>query len=126
MAPGRMTARTTVAVTLSAASVLSWAGPVNAAPVNTTEEACAAAKTRVSARDDFPISSVAFCDAIAAESNPRGYIVLALHGRRFDCGPDNICGSTNMGWFAVQKATGQVFEWSVAKWKLGRQVVSRS
>ena len=43
------------------------------------------------------------------------YYVLALHSRR-DC--DGIC-STNMGWFAVEKATGRVFNWDVAEWKLG-------
>lgn len=41
---------------------------------------------------------------------------------RADCS-EELCGSTNMGWFAVQKATGDVFEVDdVADWTLGRHV----
>ena len=72
-------------------------------------------KARVSAKREFSISAIAFCDIIPEASSPMNYYVLALHSRR-DC--DGIC-STNMGWFAVEKATGRVFNWDVAEWKLG-------
>jgi hypothetical protein len=83
--------------------------------VKTEKTACALVKAHVSASRHFLISAIASCDVIAAASSPRGYFVLALHGSR-DCG--GIC-STNMGWFAVEKATGRMFEWNVADNKLG-------
>jgi hypothetical protein len=88
--------------------------------VKTAKSACAVAKARVSAQRHFPVSEVAFCDHVGAVDSPRGYYVLAFHGKRTDCG--GICGSTNMGWFAVQKATGRVFEWDVAEDKLGPSI----
>jgi hypothetical protein len=30
-----------------------------------------------------------------------------------------MCGSTLIGWYAVEKASGRVFEWHVGEWKLG-------
>ena len=94
-----------------------WCHPVIAAPVKTPKEACEVAKTRVSALWHFPVSQVAFCDPIGEADSPSGYYVLGLHGKRYDCG--EVCGSTLMGWFAVQKTTGRVFEWDVADMKLG-------
>jgi len=106
----------TVAVSLSAASAPSTAAQANAAPINTEEAACALVKARVAARGHFPISEVAFCDvAVATADRPQGFFVLALHSKRV-C--DGIC-STNMGWFAVEKATGRVFEWDMAEDRLG-------
>jgi len=93
--------------------------PLAAQPIKTAKAACATVKVQVSARGHFPISAIAFCDMIPADSSPKELYVLALHGRRHDC--DGIC-STNMGWFAVQKATGRVFEWDVTEDKLGRAV----
>ena len=103
------------AASLLAASLLQSPAPVVAAPVATANAACDQTKAFVLARGDFPVSAIAFCDTVSPDSSPKGYYVLALHSRR-DC--DGIC-STNMGWFAVQKATGRVFEWDVAEQKLG-------
>ncbi len=64
------------------------------------------------------MSAIAFCDLVAPDSSPSGYYVLALHSTR-KC--DGIC-STHMGWFAVQKATGRVFEWDMVEDKLGLPV----
>ena len=89
-----------------------------AAPINTESAACERVKARVSAVMRFPVSIVAFCDIIAPADSPKGYYVLALHSNR-KC--NGIC-STNMGWFAVQKATGRVFEWDVGEDKLGRPI----
>src|SRR3954471_24622166 len=80
---------------------------LNAAQVRTEKAACDRVKTRIAAIRHFPVSAVAFCDPIRAADSPKGYYVLALHSNR-RC--DGIC-STNMGWFAVQKETGRVFEW---------------
>ena len=102
-------------------AVLPWAVPVNAVPVRTAEAACAVAKATVSAKDHFPIAEIAFCDP-SSPDDPKEYYVLALHGKRYDCG--SVCGSTNMGWYAIQKADGRVFEWNVAEWKLGLPIKS--
>ena len=101
------------------ALVVADPAPVAAAPVRTAKAACALVKARVSARDQFPVSAIAFCDMIPEASVPKEFYVLALHGKRSDC--EGIC-STNMGWFAVQKSTGRVFEWDMAEDKLGRAV----
>jgi hypothetical protein len=106
---------------LIAAGVLLTAGQGNAAPVKTAKAACDVVKAQVSASRHFPISAVAFCDIIPERESPRAYYVLALHSRR-NC--EGIC-STNMGWFAVQKPTGRVFEWDVAEEKLGPSVKVR-
>jgi|SRR5579859_3253953 len=89
---------------------------VNAAPAKTTKGACALAKSLVAAKGHFPPSVIAFCDVVPAASSPTGYYVLALHSKRPDC--NGIC-STNMGWFAVEKTSGRLFEWDVAEQKLG-------
>lgn len=88
------------------------------ARVATAEAACAVVKARVSADRHISTSAIAFCDTISADRSPRDLYVLALRSKR-EC--DGIC-SNNMGWFAVQKTTGRVFEWDVAEWKLGSPV----
>jgi len=62
---------------------------------------------------------IALCDIVVEEAQPEEFYVLALHSRRTDC--DGIC-STHMGWFAIQKATGRVFEWDIEKSELGLPV----
>jgi hypothetical protein len=109
----------TAASTMLLAFALFWcADPTNSAPVKTSKGACAVAKARVSAERHFPISVVAFCDQVDPAQSPKGYYVLALHGKRSNCRGN--CGSTNMGWFAIRKADGRVFEWNVSDWKIGR------
>ena len=86
--------------------------------VRSAEAACVVATARVTAQSGLPTSHVAFCDDIAEADSPAGYYVMAL---RAHCS-EELCGSTNMGWFAVQKA-GDVFEVDdVTDWKLGRRV----
>ncbi len=106
---------------LIAACALFYGGHGNTAPVKTGKAACNAVKTQVSVSRHFPISAIAFCDIISERDSPKAYYVLALHSRRH-C--EGIC-STNMGWFAVQKPTGRVFEWDVAEEKLGSPVKVR-
>jgi hypothetical protein len=72
-------------------------------------------KARFAARANFPLRRIAFCDIISREDSPAGFYILALHSNR-RC--DGIC-STNLGWFAVQRATGRLFEWDVAEQRLG-------
>ena len=87
--------------------------------VGSAEAACVVATARVTAQNGLPTSHVAFCDDLAEVDSPAGYYVMALRAK---CS-EEICGSTNMGWFAVQKATGDVFEVDdVTDWKLGRRV----
>jgi hypothetical protein len=110
---------------VAALLILVWLlplAPVNAAPIRTEKAACDRVKARISAIRHFPVSVVAFCDIIGVVDSPKGFYVLALHSNQ-RC--DGIC-STNMGWFAVQKKTGRVFEWDVTEMKVGRPVGPRS
>lgn len=88
-------------------------------PVTTAEAACDVATARVTAEKHLPAGHVAYCDPIGeADGRPRYYIM----GLRAHCLED-VCGSTLMGWFAVERATGDVFEVDdVAEWTLGRRV----
>lgn len=90
-------------------------------PVADAQAACAVATSRVTAQRDLPPSHVARCDSIPEADGLNGYYILALFAH---CS-EEVCGSTNMGWFAVRKATGEVFEWDVAEWKIGQPVGSR-
>jgi hypothetical protein len=86
-----------------------------AEPVRSDRAACEAVKSRVAAAWDVPDGVIAFCDSIPADSSPAEFYVMALHSNRI-C--EGIC-STNMGWYAIHKATGRVYEWDVGEWKLG-------
>lgn len=86
--------------------------------VTRVEAACTVATARVTAARGLPLGHVASCDPVGAEDSPAGYHVLGL---RAVCDQD-LCGSTLMGWFAVETATGTVFEWDVAEWRLGPEV----
>ena len=110
-----------LAISLLSASLVQWSVPAQASTVTTEKAACDVTKARVAARDHFPVSAIAFCDVVVPEAQPKGFYVLGLHGKRNDCG-DKVCGSTLMGWFAVQKATGQVFEWDMVEDALGQPV----
>jgi hypothetical protein len=116
---GRATALANMTALLLAAVLVPTMAPLHAAPVRTEKAACERVKVRISAVEHFPVSIVAFCDTIGAANSPKGLYVLALHSDRHCYG----C-STNMGWFAVQKRTGRIFEWDVAEMKLGRPVKS--
>ena len=113
-----LTGFTNITAMLFAMGLLSPTAPLDAAPVRTANAACERVKTRVSAVEHFPVSVIAFCDTTAVADSPNGFYLLALHSNR-KC--DGIC-STNMGWFAVEKRTGRVFEWDVAEMKLGKPV----
>jgi hypothetical protein len=78
------------------------------------EQACNLVKARVVAVHRYSEHQLAFCDPSINSDNPPGYFVLALHSNR-QC--DGIC-STNLGWFAVRRSTGEVFDWDVTESKL--------
>ena len=113
MDQGRVIVCAKVGASLFAASLLQWSAPAGAATVTTEKAACDLTKARVAARDHFPVSVIAFCDIIIPEAQPKGFYVLGLHGK---CRED-ICGSTLMGWFAIEKSTGRVFEFDLEDWK---------
>ena len=104
-----------VPAALAAASSLLISGLANASPLTNEKSACSAVKARVAETKHTPMQAIAFCDFVSQATSPAGYYVLALHGKRRDC--TGIC-STNMGWFAVRKATGEIFEWDVAEQRL--------
>lgn len=112
-----------LALALIGAGMLPPSAHAHAPPVRTEKAACGVVKALISAKLSIPASKVLWCDVIVPESQPKGYFVLALHGSRTDCG--GVCGSTNIGWFAVQKTTRRVFEWDVAEWRLGQLVTAK-
>lgn len=89
-----------------------------AAQVTTPQAACALATERVTKLRGLPASHVATCDGAAEEADANGYFILALlaHCR------EALCGSTNMGWFAIRKSDGDLFDWDVAGWRPGALV----
>ena len=101
-----------------AGATLAFAPSAHASPVKTDGAACGVAKARVAARLHRPLSSIPFCETLRAADSPRGFYILALRGR---C-REEICGSTLIGWYAVQKRTGRVFEWDVGEWRLGASI----
>jgi hypothetical protein len=78
-------------------------------------QACDAVKSSVQSRAGGPIPKATTCDFLEPADSPKGYYVLALHSNRV-C--DGIC-SDNMGWFAVDRAKGDLFEWDVGEDRLG-------
>jgi hypothetical protein len=106
---------------LASLAAMSSGGCSPAREVVSEGQACELAKARATGSNRFPAASAAFCDHVAVEFNPAGYYVLSLHSDR-DC--DGIC-STNLGWFAVQRSTGEVFDWDIAESKLGPPISSR-
>lgn len=111
----------TIGASLLVAAVLASSAHANPTPVNGAEEACALVEARFAARNRFPKSRLGFCDVIAAANSPPGFFVLALHSTR-KC--DGIC-STLLGWFAVERSTGRVFDWDVGEWELGAELTRR-
>jgi hypothetical protein len=93
-------------------------GAAEARPVGTQRAACALVKARIAASWRIAKRRIAFCDVIPWASSPRDFYVLALHSNR-RC--DGIC-STNLGWFAVRKSDGRLFEWDVGEYRLGSPI----
>ena len=120
----RMAPSAAIAVALFATGSILQAASARTALVRTEKAACASLKRVMASKGHFPISRIAFCDTVAPEHGLKGYYVIGLHGKRDDCGPDGICGSTLMGWFAVEKSTGRVFEFDLEEWKPGAFVGS--
>jgi len=90
-----------------------------ASPVRSKASACAAIKNRVSSAHQIPIEMIAFCDVVSLRDSPRGFYIMAIHSNR-EC--DGIC-STLMGWYAINRANGRIFEWRVADQQIGPEVV---
>ena len=97
------------AAAMLTASLVHWPLPVAAATVTSEQAACDVIKARVAARGRFSVSAIRLCDVIVPEAQPRDYYVLALQSKR-QC--EGIC-STHMGWFAVHRASGRVYEWDI-------------
>ena len=103
------------------AAMLLWAAPAHATPVRSRGVACALAKARVAAHLHRTRSSIRECETLRAVDSPPGYYILALRGW---C-REPICGSTLIGWFAVQKRTGRVFNWDVGESRLSTELRAR-
>ena len=105
-----------------AANAMLTPARAQAQPVRTISAACAIVKTRAASRGYFrPRVVVGSCEALRDPEIPRGYYVLTLHSTR-RC--DYICSSL-LGYFAVRRSTGQVFEWDISELRLGREIRPR-
>jgi hypothetical protein len=104
------------------AAMVPWMASAHAAPVRTGGAACALAKARVAAHLHRIPSSIPDCETLRAVDSPQGYYLLALRGW---C-REPICGSTLIGWFAVRKRSGRIYEWDVPEMRLGPRVGSRA
>ena len=107
-----------VARMMAVGAIFAFAPSAHASPVGSSEAACRVAKARVAARLHRPISNIPSCETLRAADSPRGFYLLALRGRCREAS----CGSTLIGWYAVQKRTGRVFEWDVGESRLGAPV----
>lgn len=92
--------------------------PARGTPIKSENAACARLKAVFIARYRVRPSLIDYCDRI---DGPRAFYVIVLHSRR-DC--DSIC-STIMGWYAVEKTSGRIFEWDPVDDKVGRRVRAR-
>lgn len=107
----------TLLLTVMVLSSVGCAGtPADA--VTSAEAACSVATSRVTAERQLPTAHVAQCDPVSEADSPEGYYVLAL---RAHC-REALCGSTLMGWFAVEKATGTVYDFDVGESTMERVV----
>lgn len=84
--------------------------------VSSEPEACE--RVKASFADPAARARITACDHVMPDTNPPGFYVMSVQSDR-QC--DGIC-SRNMGWFAVRRSTGEVFEWDVAEMTLGRRV----
>jgi hypothetical protein len=92
--------------------------PTTAISVTSEAQACHLAKNVVSTKGGYDAKSIAGCDFAEADDVPN-YFVLRLNGY---CTQEPICGSVLIGWYVVQKNSGQVFDWNVADWKIADEV----
>lgn len=107
------------AAIIVAGLALGLAPSANAGQVRTGRAACTVAKVRVAASLHRPLSRIPYCETLTAVDSPRGFYIVGLRGR---CRQE-ICGSTLIGWYAVQKRTGRVFSWDVGGWRLGAPIL---
>lgn len=91
-------------------------------PAKSVEAACASASSRVTALRNLTLSHVVSCEGLELPDGPAGYQVVGLHGPCLEA----VCGSTLMGWFAVRKTNGDVFEYDMGESKVGRPLTDRS
>jgi hypothetical protein len=103
---------------IASGAALRLAPSAHAAPVRTGGAACAVATVRVARSLHRPLSRIPFCETLRAVDSPRGFYIVGLRGR---C-REEICGSTLIGWYAVQKRTGRVFAWDVGESRAGPPV----
>ena len=83
--------------------------------------ACNAVQTTLAAAKRYSEAEMAGCDGIVDNQNPDGFRVLRVNGY---CEQD-VCGSVLLGWYALQLATGRVFEISdLSELAIGSEVPS--
>ncbi len=90
--------------------------PTTSEGVVSPEGACRLVTAMVRERHEVPENVSISCDHLTARPPDDDLYVFALRSDR-TC--DYIC-SNLMGWFAVRRATGQIYEWDIGEWQVGR------
>ena len=103
---------------LLAASLWQQPDAAQGVRVATAEAACARVKAFFTQERQVPDGVIGYCDPIDAADSPDGFYVLGLRSTR-EC--DYIC-SNLMGWFAVERTTGRIFDWDDAEWRAGEPI----
>ena len=60
----------------------------------------------------------------APDRDTNGYFVLGLHYRLKN--PGSVASSSLVGWYAVSKSNGQLYEWDMANQTIGDVIEQRS
>ncbi len=95
------------------------AQPVTAA---SDDDACQRTIAALVASKRFAAEELVDCEGGASDERP-GYYVLRVNGV---CRDPQGCGSVLMGWYAVEAATGAVYDWDVNEWQLGQRIDGQS
>ena len=105
---------------LFAPALLGCGGPAEERQASSDNAVCELITAAVVARGEYREPQVAGCDTMSEK--PGGYLVTRLNGH---C-REPVCGSVLLGWYAVQRDTGRVFEWNMAEDALGPEIVPSS
>lgn len=72
----------------------------------------------LAANKTYRAKQMAGCDGGASDEFP-GFYILRVNGI---CRDPQGCGSVLMGWYAVEAATGAVYDMDVGEWRIGQRI----
>jgi hypothetical protein len=105
------------------ASILLLFSPCCSAAIDTEAKACSVL-INVATKDHFVAEDAPLGDYRCEHfSEEDGFYVIGLHYRRSI--PDARPQSTLVGWFAISKASGEIYHWDMANLVIGGVIRSR-